>query len=156
MNYSINYSIECLLGIERAILSSLISDNSEEKIEESIKIIEANDFYYYQHGVIFETIIKLHKCNQIINEHTVFLENQTKINQQYYVDIIATTPLYTITDSVKKLKEYSLKRQIITVAAKIKEGEFSQIIKLQELQDKLENLVTIKTIKKSEEKNYGN
>ena len=57
MNYSINYSIECLLGIERAILSSLISDNSEEKIEESVKIIEANDFYYDQHGVIFETII---------------------------------------------------------------------------------------------------
>ena len=44
MDYNINYSIECLLGIERAILSSLISDNSEEKIEESIKIIEANDF----------------------------------------------------------------------------------------------------------------
>ena len=136
MNYSINYSIECLLGIERAILSSLISDNSEEKIEESVKIIEANDFYYDQHGVIFETIIKLHKCNQIINEHTVFLENQTKINQQYYVDIIATTPLYTITDSVKKLKEYSLKRQIITVAAKIKEGEFSKIKDLHNLQEK--------------------
>ena len=37
-------------------------------------------------------------------------------------------------------------------AAKIKEGDFSQIIKLQELQDKLENLVTIKTIKKIDDK----
>ena len=152
MNYSINYSIECLLGIERAILSSLISDNSEEKIEESIKIIEANDFYYYQHGVIFETIIKLHKCNQIINEHTVFLENQTKINQQYYVDIIATTPLYTITDSVKKLKEYSLKRQITTVAAQIKEGDFNQIQHLLDLQEKLDNLVHVKQLKNIDEK----
>ena len=140
MNYSINYSIECLLGIERAILSSLISYNNVDKIEVCLKIIEANDFYYDQHGVIFETIIKLHKCNQIINEHTVFLENQTKINQQYYVDIIATTPLYTITDSVKKLKEYSLKRQITTVAAQIKEGDFSQIMKLQDLREKLDNL----------------
>ena len=152
MNYSINYSIECLLGIERAILSSLISDNSEEKIEESVKIIEANDFYYDQHGVIFETIIKLHKCNQIINEHTVFLENQTKINQQYYVDIIATTPLYTITDSVKKLKEYSLKRQITTVAAQIKEGDFNQIQHLLDLQEKLDNLVHVKQLKNIDEK----
>ena len=46
MNYSINYSIECLLGIERAILSSLISDNSEEKIEESVKIIEETVKYF--------------------------------------------------------------------------------------------------------------
>ena len=152
MNYSINYSIECLLGIERAILSSLISDNSEEKIEESVKIIEANDFYYDQHGVIFETIIKLHKCNQIINEHTVFLENQTKINQQYYVDIIATTPLYTITDSVKKLKEYSLKRQITTVAAQIKEGDFNQIQHLLDLQEKLDNLDHVKQLKIIDEK----
>ena len=152
MNYSINYSIECLLGIERAILSSLISDNSEEKIEESVKIIEANDFYYDQHGVIFETIIKLHKCNQIINEHTVFLENQTKINQQYYVDIIATTPLYTITDSVKKLKEYSLQRQITIVAAKIQAGDFNQIQHLQDLQEKLDNLDHVKQLKIIDEK----
>ena len=121
MNYSINYSIECLLGIERAILSSLISDNSEEKIEESIKIIEANDFYYNQHGVIFNTIIKLYQNDKIINEHTVFLENETNINEQYYIDVIATTPLDSINDSIIKLKEYSLQRQITTVAAKIKE-----------------------------------
>ena len=143
MNYSINYSIECLLGIERAILSSLISDNSEEKIEESVKIIEANDFYYSNHGIIYETIIKLYQNEQIINEHTVFLENSTKINQEYYIDIISTTPLDSIVDNIKKIKQYSLERQIITLAAHIKEGDFSQIIKLQELQDKLENLVTI-------------
>ncbi len=152
MNYSINYSIECLLGIERAILSSLISDNSEEKIEESVKIIEANDFYYSNHGIIYETIIKLYQNEQIINEHTVFLENSTKINQEYYIDIISTTPLDSIVDNIKKIKQYSLERQIITLAAKIKEGDFSQIIKLQELQDKLENLVTIKTIKKIDDK----
>ena len=152
MNYSINYSIECLLGIERAILSSLISDNSEEKIEESIKIIEANDFYYNQHGVIFNTIIKLYQNDKIINEHTVFLENQTNINEQYYVDIIATTPLDIITESVKKLKEYSLQRQITIVAAKIQAGDFNQIQHLQDLQEKLDNLDHVKQLKIIDEK----
>ena len=112
-----------------------------------MQIIEANDFYYNQHGVIFNTIIKLYQNDKIINEHTVFLENQTKINQQYYVDIIATTPLYTITDSVKKLKEYSLKRQLITVAAKIKEGEFSKIKDLHNLQENLENIENKKDLR---------
>lgn len=152
MNYSINYSIECLLGIERAILSSLISDNSEEKIEESIKIIEANDFYYNQHGVIFNTIIKLYQNDKIINEHTVFLENQTNINEQYYVDIIATTPLDIITESVKKLKEYSLQRQITIVAAKIQAGDFNQICKLQDLKEKFENLNSVRNLKKIDDK----
>ena len=152
MNYSINYSIECLLGIERAILSSLISDNSEEKIEESVKIIEANDFYYSNHGIIYETIIKLYQNEQIINEHTVFLENETNINEQYYIDVIAATPLDSITDSIKKLKEYSLQRQITTVAAKIKEGNFNQINKLQDLQEKFENLNGEINLKKIDDK----
>ncbi|MFY9084050.1 AAA family ATPase [Aliarcobacter cryaerophilus] len=152
MDYNINYSIECLLGIERAILSSLITDNGKEKIEESMKIIESNDFYYEQHGIVYDTIISLHKNDQRVDENNVFLSNQKNINEQYYIDIIATTPLDSITDSNKKLKEYSLKRQITTIASKIKDGNFSQISKLQELQDKLENLVTIKTIKKIDDK----
>ena len=79
MDYGIKYSVECLLGIERVILSSLITNNNTDKIEDCFKIIEANDFYYDQHGVIFNTIIKLHKYDQIINEHTVFLENAKNI-----------------------------------------------------------------------------
>jgi replicative DNA helicase len=152
MNYNINYSVECLLGLERAILSSLITDNSEEKIEESVKIIEANDFYYSNHGIIYETIIKLYQNEQIINEHTVFLENSTKINQEYYIDIISTTPLDSIVDNIKKIKQYSLERQIITVAAKIKEGEFSKIKDLHNLQEKLENIENKKDLRQIDDK----
>lgn len=152
MNYNIKYSVECLLGIERAMLSSLITNNNTHEMEVCFKIIEANDFYYDQHGVIFNTIIKLHKYDQIINEHTVFLENATNINEQYYIDVIATTPLDSITDSIKKLKEYSLQRQITTVATKIKEGNFNQISKLQDLQEKFENLNGEINLKKIDDK----
>ena len=62
------------------------------------------------------------------------------------------TPLYTITDSVKKLKEYSLQRQITTVAAKIKEGDFNQICKLQDLKEKFENLNSVRNLKKIDDK----
>ena len=152
INYDLKYSIECLLGIERAILSSLITNNNTDEMEVCFKIIDANDFYYDQHGVIFNTIIKLHKYDQIINEHTVFLENATNINEQYYIDVITATPLDSITDSIKKLKEYSLQRQITTVAAKIKEGNFNQINKLQDLQEKFENLNGEINLKKIDDK----
>ena len=147
INYDLKYSVECLLGIERAILSSLISDNNVAKMEVCFKIIEGNDFYYNQHGVIFNTIIKLYQNDKIINEHTVFLENETNINEQYYIDVIATTPLDSILDSIKKIKQYSLERQIITVAAKIKEGEFSKIKDLHNLQENLENIENKKDLR---------
>ena len=56
MNYNINYSVECLLGLERAILSSLISYNNVDKIEDCLKIIESKDFYYEQHGIDLATL----------------------------------------------------------------------------------------------------
>lgn len=152
MNYNIKYSVECLLGIERAILSSLISVNNADKIEDCLKIIEANDFYYDQHGIIYDSIISLHKNDQRVDENNVFLANQTNINEQYYIDVIAATPLDSITDSIKKLKEYSLQRQITTVAAQIKEGDFNQICKLQDLQEKFENLSSVKNLKKIDDK----
>ncbi len=105
MDYNIKYSVECLLGIERAILSTLIADNSFDKIDESLKIIEQNDFYYQQHGIVYRTIIELYKSDKKIDENTVFLSNQQNINEQYYIDIIATTPLSSINEYLKQLKK---------------------------------------------------
>jgi replicative DNA helicase len=152
MNYNINYSVECLLGLERAILSSLISYNNVDKIEDCLKIIESKDFYYEQHGIIYDSIILLYKNDKRVDENNVFLTNQTNINEQYYIDVIATTPLDSINDSIKKLKEYSLQRQITTVAAQIKEGDFNQICKLQDLQEKFENLNSVRNLKKIDDK----
>ena len=152
MDYNIKYSVECLLGIERAILSSLITNNNTDKIEDCLKIIESKDFYYEQHGIIYDSIILLYKNDKRVDENNVFLTNQTNINEQYYIDVIAATPLDSITDSIKKLKEYSLQRQITTVAAQIKEGDFNQICKLQDLQEKFENLNSVRNLKKIDDK----
>lgn len=152
MDYNIKYSVECLLGIERAILSSLITNNNTDKIEDCLKIIESKDFYYEQHGIIYDSIILLYKNNKRVDENNVFLTNQTNINEQYYIDVIATTPLDSILDSIKKIKQYSLERQLITVAAKIKEGDFSQIINLNNLQEKLDNIIKIKDLKQIDDK----
>ena len=104
MDYSIKYSVECLLGIERAILSSLITNDNTDEMEVCFKIIEANDFYYQQHGIIYNTIIEMYKSDKKIDENTVFLSNQQNINEQYYIDIITTTPPTSIKEYLNQLK----------------------------------------------------
>lgn len=152
INYDLKYSVECLLAIERAILSSLITNNNTDKIEDCLKIIESKDFYYEQHGIVYETIIRLYNRDKKIDEHTVFLSNQQNINEQYYVDIIATTPLDTITDYLNQLKKYSYERQIKIVATKIKEGDFSKVNELQDIKEKLENIGNKKDLKQIDDK----
>lgn len=152
MDYSIKYSVECLLGIERAILSTLIAGDNFDKIDESLKIIEQNDFYYQQHGIIYNTIIEMYNNDKKIDENTVFLSNQQNINEQYYIDIIATTPLSSITDYLKQLKKYSYERQMMIVAAKIKEGDFSKVNELQDIKEKLENIENKKDLRKIDDK----
>ena len=152
MDYNIKYSVECLLGIERAILSTLIADNNLDKIDESLKIIEQKDFYYQQHGIIYNTIIEMYKSDKKIDENTVFLSNQQNINDQYYIDIMATTPLTSINEYLKQLKKYSYERQMMIVATKIKEGDFSKINDLQNLQEKLENIENKKDLRQIDDK----
>ena len=152
MDYSIKYSVECLLGIERAILSSLITNDNTDEMEVCFKIIEANDFYYQQHGIIYNTIIEMYKSDKKIDENTVFLSNQQNINEQYYIDIITTTPPTSIKEYLNQLKKYSYERQMIIVATKIKEGSFSKIKVLHNLQEKFENIENKKDLRQINDK----
>lgn len=147
MKSNTNYSFDCLIGIERAILSTLITYPEVDKINETISTIEASDFYFEQHGLIFNTIIGQYNNDRPIDEITVYLRNQAKIEENYYLEVIATNPLASLTDYLKQLKFYSLERQIRVIAAKVKEGDFKKINDLQVLQDKMEFLGEIRDLK---------
>lgn len=152
MKSNTNYSFDCLIGIERAILSTLITYPEVDKINEAITLIEANDFYFEQHGLIFNAIIDQYNNDRPIDEITVYLRNQAKIQENYYLDVIAVNPLASLTDYLKQLKYYSLERQITVVAAKVKEGDFKKINDLQVLQDKLLSIGDSKSLKPFDDK----
>lgn len=152
MNSNTNYSFECLIGIERAVLSTLISYPEVNKINEAISIIDANDFYYQQHGIIFNTIIEQFNNNNQIDEKTIYLRNQTKIQEKFYIDVIAATPIRSLTDYLKMLKLSSLERQITIVAGKIKDGDLQKINDLQILQDKMQSIKEINNLKLIDDK----
>ncbi len=152
MNSTINNSNDCLLAMEKVILSSLITNDNFEIIEESLKIIEANDFSVEQNGIIYQTIVKLYNSDSKIDEYTVLLENPSKIDEQYYTNIIATTPVSSIIKYLKLIKKASLGKQIKICSSKILADDFSQIMKLQDLQEKLDNLEHVKELKNIDDK----
>jgi replicative DNA helicase len=152
MEFNTKYSFDCLIGVERAILSTLISYPEVDKINEAISIIDSNDFYFEQHGFIFNSIIDQYKNDRPIDEKTVYLKNQVKIQENFYIDVITTTPLSSLTDYLKMVKIYSLERQITVIASKIKEGNFQYITDLQILQDKIQSIKGIKDLKLIDDK----
>ncbi len=152
MNYTINNSNDCLLAMEKVILSSLITNDNFEIIEESLKIIEPNDFSVEQNGIIYQTIVKLYNTDSKIDEYTVLLENPSKIDEQYYTNIIATTPVSSIIKYLKLIKKASLEKQIKICSSKILADDFSQIMKLQDLREKLDNLEHVKELKNIDDK----
>lgn len=152
MNYNINLSVDYLKEIEKSVLCSLIVNFDENKIEESLRIINENDFYDKRNSIVYKAIVDLYVNEQEVNEFNVFLENQILIDEEYYLNVIASTPQTSITNNLKKIKEYSLQRQMIILAAKIKEGDFFQITKLHNLKEELENLENIRDMKKVDDK----
>ena len=118
MNNTINYSNDCLLAMEKTVLSAMIFNNDYDIIEDSLNIIVSNDFMYEQNSIIYDTIIKLYKSDEIIDEHTVYMANPSKINQEYYTSVITTTPISSIIEYLKHIKKDSIQRQIKICSSK--------------------------------------
>lgn len=154
MNNTINYSNDCLLAMEKTVLSAMIFNNDYDIIEDSLNIIVSNDFMYEQNSIIYDTIIKLYKSDEIIDEHTVYMANPSKINQEYYTSVITTTPISSIIEYLKHIKKDSIQRQIKICSSKILANDLNQITKLQDFKEQLANLdhVTSKNIDEKFEK----
>lgn len=93
-----NYSFDCLIGIERAILITLITYPEVDKINEAISLVEASDFHFVQHGLIFNSIIDHYNNDKQIDKITVYLGSKVKIQENYYRDVISANPLNSLTD----------------------------------------------------------
>jgi len=100
------------LDIERAILSSILSDNTS--YDEISHILNTNDFYLPFHQVVFETIKKLLKEKDFIDEYILKdeLEKEKKFEEELFLEIIATTPISIIEEYAKIIKELAIKRRL--------------------------------------------
>ena len=100
------------LDIERAILSSILSDNTS--YDEISHILNTNDFYLPFHQVVFQAIKELLNEKDFIDEYILKnkLEKEKKLDEEMFLEIIATTPIVNVEDYAQIIKELAIKRRL--------------------------------------------
>jgi len=100
------------LDIERAILNSIIFDNT--LFSAIAVILTKDDFYLPFHQIVFENIKKLLEEKDFIDEYTLKneLEKQKKYDEELFLEIVAAIPIVNVEDYAKIIKELALKRKL--------------------------------------------
>jgi len=132
------------LDIERAILNSIIFDNT--LLDELKSNITPQDFYLPFHQSVFEVMEELYKKDLPSDE--IFLreelEKKGKFDENLFLEIISTTPLEVIDIYTHKLKQLSLKRKLTQLSTEIKKLTLNEdkdpIEIINSLKEQLENL----------------
>jgi len=106
------------LDIERAILNSIIFDNT--KLKEIESFLNKEDFYLPFHQVVYQTILELTKQKDFIDEFLLKDEliKIKKLDEELLLEIISTTPVENVEEYSKIIKELALKRRLKTLLNK--------------------------------------
>lgn len=123
--------------LEQSIIKSLIV--SPEIIGDIISLLKVDDFIVKEHQIILATILDQYNNERPVSNKTIMLHN-SKIDENVYKSIINTQPLSELKQHILELKNARISRQLITTAAKIQNGDFKHIDKLQELQQQQKSL----------------
>ena len=100
------------IDIERAILNSIVNDNTQFEIINSI--LSKDDFYLSFHKITYQTISELLKEKDFIDEFILKDEliKRKKYDEALFLEIISSTPIELIEEYSKIIKELSLKRRL--------------------------------------------
>jgi len=100
------------LDIEKAILNTIIQDNSQFDLISNI--LNSNDFYKPFHQIVFKFINQILKEKGFVDEYILKekLEKEKKLDESDFIEIIATIPIENITEYAKIVKELALKRRL--------------------------------------------
>jgi len=130
------------IDIERAILNSILNDNTKFEIVNSI--LSKEDFYLTFHQKTYQTIAELLKEKDFIDEFILKDEliKRKNYNEELFLEIISTTPIELIDEYAKIIKELALKRHLETLLKKnsINIAERDTFELIETLKKELENL----------------
>jgi len=130
------------LDIERAILNSILNDNTKFEIINSI--LSKEDFYLPFHQNIYQVISELLKEKDFIDEYILKeeLNKRKKYDEELFFEIISTTPIELVDEYAKIIKELALKRRLELLLKKnsINIAERDTFELIEALKKELENL----------------
>ncbi|MGM0518357.1 MAG: replicative DNA helicase [Campylobacterota bacterium] len=107
------------LNIERAVLSSILFN--PEEIEEIVSILKPADFYLPAHQKIFDVMIKLNEEDMPIDEEFIRKKLDSKdVDDSILIEILSANPITNTVAYVKEIKDAAIKRDLATLATRIK------------------------------------
>ena len=107
------------LNIERAVLSSIFFN--PEEIEDVLGILKPKDFYLPAHQKIFEAMEELNNQDLPIDEEFIRKKVDPKeVDDSIIVEILSTNAITNTLAYAKEIKDASVKRELIALAADIK------------------------------------
>jgi len=126
------------LGIERAILSSVIFDPTT--FEDISSELKESDFGYLPHREIFRALSELHKKDMPLAEEFIRKRiDQKKVSDEDFIEILATSPIVNLSSYVKEIKDRALRRNLGKLAVKIKEYSDNDGMESEEIIDSVQS-----------------
>lgn len=107
-----------LLNVERGLIAAFLFDEHIfTQVQDSLVV---SDFLFAQHQKIIEIALELKLQNLPINAEFVASRiKDSKISEEDFAHIIATSPIANVAAYIKEIKTASIKRQLATLATKI-------------------------------------
>jgi len=134
------------LEAEKACLGSMLLDR--EAIEKAIDVLKSEDFYRYQHRVIFDGIIELYKQSIPVDVVTItdYLKSVSKLDKiggaSYLSSLLDEVPTSANVEYYAKIVEQkSLLRKLIKAASTIIAESYSADKDVYEIIDEAEKII---------------
>ncbi|MBR2495250.1 replicative DNA helicase [Helicobacter sp.] len=107
-----------LLNVERGLIAAFLFDEHIfTQVQDSLVV---SDFLFAQHQKIIEICLELKLQDLPINAEFVASRiKDSKISEEDFAHIIATSPIANVVAYIKEIKTASIKRQLATLATKI-------------------------------------
>ncbi|WP_151950337.1 DnaB-like helicase C-terminal domain-containing protein [Aliarcobacter butzleri] len=107
------------INIERSVLSSIFFN--PEEFEEISEILKSKDFYLPAHKKIFEIMTQLYNEEMPIDEQFIRQRISSKeVDDSILIEILSCNPISNSKAYAIQIKDYSVKRELLTLATTIK------------------------------------
>jgi replicative DNA helicase len=126
------------INIERAVLSSVLFN--PEEIEDILGIISAKDFYLPAHQKIFAVMEQLHHADMPIDEEFIRKRvNSKEVDDSILIEILSANPITNTLAYVREIKDGSIKRELASLATKIKKVAIEDDVPAAQAVDTIQN-----------------
>jgi len=149
MDYIKNQDSVSNLNIEKAILGTILFDPN--LFSDVFGILSVDNFTHNEYKKIFATMQDLEKHNIPIDDEMIKRKSSQAIDENVLVELLGVNPVSNIVEYAKELKKDTLARQIYITTIELQQKfDIKLIDKLQNLKDELENVDSIKKLKKTD------